>query len=108
MFRAVYIRRKYGNKQLSSSVYLSEAEPFLEQYARRSAENQALIGSAGNLVSAEDFLAIVEGDRDEEGDLDSEKGPAPSSPKPSVKDEVQKDDGLIVFFPGRGVFNMQA
>ncbi|CAI9265467.1 unnamed protein product [Lactuca saligna] len=29
---AVYIRRKYGNKQLSSSIYLSEAEPFLEQY----------------------------------------------------------------------------
>ncbi|CAI9293835.1 unnamed protein product [Lactuca saligna] len=31
--QAVYIRRKYGNKQLSSSIYLSEAEPFLEQYA---------------------------------------------------------------------------
>ncbi|CAI9280639.1 unnamed protein product [Lactuca saligna] len=31
--RAVYIRRKYENKQLSSSIYLSEAEPFLEQYA---------------------------------------------------------------------------
>uniref|UniRef100_A0A0A9EF52 Uncharacterized protein n=1 Tax=Arundo donax TaxID=35708 RepID=A0A0A9EF52_ARUDO len=30
---AVYIRRKYGNKPLSSSTYLSEAEPFLEQYA---------------------------------------------------------------------------
>ncbi|CAI9302016.1 unnamed protein product [Lactuca saligna] len=30
---AVYVRRKYGNKQLSSSIYLSEAEPFLEQYA---------------------------------------------------------------------------
>ncbi|KAL7591073.1 hypothetical protein Lser_V15G34851 [Lactuca serriola] len=30
---AVYIRRKYRNKQLSSSIYLSEAEPFLEQYA---------------------------------------------------------------------------
>lgn len=29
----MYIRRKYGNKQLSSSIYLSEAEPFLEQYA---------------------------------------------------------------------------
>ncbi|KAL5831218.1 hypothetical protein ACOSQ4_016572 [Xanthoceras sorbifolium] len=97
---AVYIRRKYGNRQLSSSIYLSEAEPFLEQYARRSPENQTLIGSAGNLVSAEDFLAIVEGGRDEEGDLDSEKGSPPSSPKPSIKDTVQKDEGLIVFFPG--------
>ena len=84
MFRAVYIRRKCGNDKLSSSIYLSEAEPFLEQYARRSPENQALVGSAGNLVSVEDFLAIVEGGRDEEGDLDSEKGSLPSSPKPSV------------------------
>ncbi|KAK0605172.1 hypothetical protein LWI29_023698 [Acer saccharum] len=97
---AVYIRRKCGNDKLSSSIYLSEAEPFLEQYARRSPENQALVGSAGNLVSVEDFLAIVEGGRDEEGDLDSEKGSPPSSPKPSVKDTVQKDEGLIIFFPG--------
>ncbi|KAI8573733.1 hypothetical protein RHMOL_Rhmol01G0299200 [Rhododendron molle] len=58
---AVYIQRKYGKKALSSSTYLSEAEPFLEQYAKRSQQNQALIGSAGNLVSAEDFMAIVEG-----------------------------------------------
>lgn len=97
--RAVYIRRKYGNKQLSSSIYLSEAEPFLEQYAKRSAENQALIGSAGNLVQAEDFLAIV-GGRDEEGDLEAEREAAPPSPIPSTRDSVLKDEGLIVFFPG--------
>uniref|UniRef100_A0A1J3K968 Uncharacterized protein n=1 Tax=Noccaea caerulescens TaxID=107243 RepID=A0A1J3K968_NOCCA len=66
---AAYIRRKCGNKQLSSSIYLSEAEPFLEQYAKRSPKNQVLIGSAGNLVRSEDFLAIVDGDLDEEGDL---------------------------------------
>ncbi|XP_031280751.1 tRNA ligase 1 isoform X4 [Pistacia vera] len=96
---AVYIRRKHGNRQLSSSVYLSEAEPFLEQYGRRSPENQALIGSAGNLVSAEEFLAIVERGRDEEGDLETERQVPPSA-RPSVKDAVQKDEGLIVFFPG--------
>ncbi|KAK9279399.1 hypothetical protein L1049_013078 [Liquidambar formosana] len=97
---AVYIRRKYSNKRLSSATYLSEAEPFLEQYAKRSPENQALIGSAGNLVRAEDFLAIVEGGRDEEGDLEAERDVAPSSPSLSVKDVVPKAEGLIVFFPG--------
>ncbi|XWS71328.1 hypothetical protein CRYUN_Cryun03dG0128800 [Craigia yunnanensis] len=97
---AVYIRRKCGNKQLSSAVYLSEAEPFLEQYAKRSPENQALIGSAGNLVRTEDFLAVVEGGRDEEGDLATEREAAAASLSPLVKDTIQKDEGLIVFFPG--------
>ncbi|KAM3739526.1 hypothetical protein ACB098_08G030300 [Castanea mollissima] len=97
---AVYIRRKYGNKQLSQSIYLSEAETFLEQYAKRSPQNQALIGSAGNFVRAEDFMAIVEGGRDEEGDLKMEREIAPLSPSPSLKDIVPKKEGLIVFFPG--------
>ncbi|KAL4592202.1 hypothetical protein LXL04_005189 [Taraxacum kok-saghyz] len=94
---AVYIRRKYGQKQLSSSTYLTEAEPFLEQYAKRTPENQNLIGCAGNLVRTEDFLAIVEGGRDEEGDLETEKLLEPSGTKP---DTVHKKEGLIVFFPG--------
>ncbi|XP_059626746.1 tRNA ligase 1 [Cornus florida] len=95
---AVYIQRKYGSKHLLSSTYLSEAEPFLEQYAKRSPENQTLIGSAGNFVRAEDFLAIVEGGRDEEGDLEREI--APMIPTSSVKDTVPKEEGMIVFFPG--------
>lgn len=96
----MYIRRKCGNKQLSSSTYLSEAEPFLEQFAKRSPQNQALIGSAGNLVRTEDFLAIVEGGQDEEGDLVAEREIAPPDPNISVKDTVPKHEGLIVFFPG--------
>ncbi|KAK4358754.1 hypothetical protein RND71_020983 [Anisodus tanguticus] len=96
---AVYIRRKYGNIPLSSSTYLSEAEPFLEQYAKLSPQNQALIGSAGNLVRVEDFMVIVEGE-DEEGDLEPTKDIAPSSPSISTKDMVAKNEGLIVFFPG--------
>ncbi|KAK3124679.1 hypothetical protein QOZ80_7BG0590530 [Eleusine coracana subsp. coracana] len=97
---AVYIRRKYGNKPLSSSTYLSEAEPFLEQYAKRSPANQALIGAAGNLVQTENFLAILDSERDEEGDLQSERGAAPSSPTSAPVDVVPKAEGLIVFFPG--------
>ncbi|TYI25926.1 hypothetical protein ES332_A05G080700v1 [Gossypium tomentosum] len=97
---AVYIQRKCGNRQLSSAIYLSEAEPFLEQYAKRSPENQVLIGSAGNLVKTEDFLAVVEGGMDEEGDLATEREEAAASLSPSVKDTIQKKEGLIVFFPG--------
>ncbi|KAK6934225.1 hypothetical protein RJ641_034380 [Dillenia turbinata] len=66
-----------------------------------SPENQALVGSAGNRVRAEDFLAIVEGGRDEEGDLEPEREVAPSSPNHSTKDTVPKAEGLIIFFPGR-------
>ncbi|WVZ03730.1 hypothetical protein V8G54_024536 [Vigna mungo] len=97
---AVYIRRKCGNKQLSSSTYLSEAEPFLEQFAKRSPQNQVLVGSAGNLVRTEDFLAIVEGGVDEEGDLLAEREITLPGPNISVKDTVPKYEGLIVFFPG--------
>ncbi|CAF1924182.1 unnamed protein product [Brassica napus] len=97
---AAHIRKKCGNKQLSSSLYLSEAEPFLEQYAGRSPKNHGLIGSAGNLVRAEDFLALVDGDLDEEGDLVKKERVAPATPEPAVKEAVQKDGGLIVFFPG--------
>ncbi|QHO54986.1 uncharacterized protein DS421_3g61530 [Arachis hypogaea] len=98
--RAVFIRRKCGNKQLSSSTYLSEAEPFLEQFGRRSPLNQALIGSAGNLVRTEDFLAIVEEGQDEEGDLAAERESVSPGPSIPVQDTVPKADGLIVFFPG--------
>lgn len=100
----MYVRRKYGKKQLSSSIYLTEAEPFLEQYARRNAENQALIGSTGSLVSSEDFLAIIDGGLDEEGDLEAEKEVASPIHGHSVKDSIQKDEGLIVFFPGKFTF----
>lgn len=104
----MYIRRKCGNKQLSSSIYLSEAEPFLEQFAKRSPQNQALIGSAGSLVRTEDFLAIVEGGQDEEGDLMSERDIEPSGLDISVKDTVPKHEGMIVFFPGNSFTNLVA
>lgn len=96
----MYIRRKCGNKPLSSAVYLSEAEPFLEQYAKCSPQNQALIGSAGNLVRTENFLAVVDGGMDEEGDLLTEREVEAASLSPSVKDTIRKNEGLIVFFPG--------
>lgn len=98
LHRAVYVRRKCGHKQLRSDIYLSEAEPFLEQYAKRSPANQALIGAAGNLVRSEDFMAIV-GAIDEEGDLGREREMESTTTSPSTKEAVKKQ-GLIVFFPG--------
>lgn len=89
---------------MSSSTYLSEAEPFLEQYARRSPENQVLVGAAGNLVRTEHILAIIEAGKDEEGDLHEEVEETPSRASTSVMDTVHKDEGLIVFFPGNKSF----
>uniref|UniRef100_A0ACD5Y6D5 Uncharacterized protein n=1 Tax=Avena sativa TaxID=4498 RepID=A0ACD5Y6D5_AVESA len=84
---AIHITGKCGNKPLSTSAYLDEAEPFLEQYA-----NQALVGAAGVLVQAENL-------RDGDDDLQPERGAAPSSPTTPL-DVVPKTEGLIVFFPG--------
>ncbi|KAH9311379.1 hypothetical protein KI387_026414, partial [Taxus chinensis] len=96
---AVYIRRKCGSRQLPSSMYLSEAEPFLEQYARRSPQNQALIGSAGNLIKTEDFLVAGEGGLDEEDDIVNEDKMLPTM-RPPDADKGSKTQGMIVFFPG--------
>lgn len=46
-------------------------------------------------------MAIIEGGRDEEGDLEPERDIIPSSSTPMVKETIAKDRGLIVFFPGR-------
>ncbi|KAH9622860.1 hypothetical protein KSS87_012910 [Heliosperma pusillum] len=95
---AVYIRRKCGHRQLKSDVYLSEAEPFLEQYAKRSPANQVLVGAAGNLVNSEEFLAIV-GDMDEENDLNRDHEMESAVSSLSTSETLQKN-GLVVFFPG--------
>ena len=60
-----------------------------------------MIGAAGNLVQTENFLAILDAERDEEGDLRVEHGAAPSSPVSTSVDVVPKTEGLIVFFPGK-------
>lgn len=96
---AVYIRRKHGNRQLSSSTYLSEAEPFLEKYAHRSPQNQALIGSAGTLIKTEDFLAVGERDLVEEEEFVPKDEKLPSTVD-THGDKVSKTQGMIVFFPG--------
>ncbi|KAK1364852.1 putative 2',3'-cyclic-nucleotide 3'-phosphodiesterase [Heracleum sosnowskyi] len=93
---ACYARRKYGHKTLTRPTYLTEVEPFLEEYAKRSRQNQVLIGSAGNLVRAD-----TDSWKDEAEEVETEKELSLSSSNSSVvKDTVRKDEGLIVFFPG--------
>ena len=70
---------------------------------KRSSKNQVLIGSAGNLVRSEDFLALVDGYLDEEGDLVKKEEVTPATPEPAVKEAVY--EGLIVFFPGIPLLN---
>ncbi|XP_071698665.1 tRNA ligase 1-like isoform X2 [Rutidosis leptorrhynchoides] len=103
---AEYITKKCPYTKLLSETNLSEAEPFLEQYAKRSPENQALIGCTGDLVRNEDFLVIVRDDVVRNKDflvikrhddfVETENVLEPSSP---CSDAVQKKKGLLVFFP---------
>eukprot|EP00249_Psilotum_nudum_P024453 c29187_g1_i1 orf=271-3738(-) len=100
---AGYITRKFKNRKPVENMYLSEAEPFLEQYARRSAKNHRLIGAAGSLVRTEDFLADAE-----IGSVDDEDKVLEDSYSGGYKETVEKLDtnamakakGLLVFFPG--------
>lgn len=66
-----------------------------------------MIGAAGDLVQTENFLAILEAERDEEGNLQPESGAAPSSPTSTSLDVVPKTEGLIVFFPGKFYFSVK-
>ncbi|KAF9621744.1 hypothetical protein IFM89_027598 [Coptis chinensis] len=90
---AAYIRRKCGNKQISSSIYLNEVNLSLNKM--QSEESGPLVP---NFVRAEDFISLLK----EEGmkRVTLKRTPAaasPSSPS-SIMDVVPKDEGLIVFF----------
>ena len=61
--RAGYIKKRMKGKRLSGNTYLTEAEPFLKQFAERSAKNQQLVGAAGVHIDVENFLAQVTRER---------------------------------------------
>lgn len=101
-FRADYIKKRMKGKRLSSNTYLTEAEPFLKQFAERNAKNQQLVGAAGVHIDVENFLAQVTRERrdgeEDEYIPDEEQVIAPTTPPlhaPSVKAQ-----GMLVFFPG--------
>lgn len=95
--RASYIKKKCGGKRLSSNTYLTEAEPFLKQFAERSLKNQKLVGAAGVDIDVSDFLAIQHID-EEEYVSEDEHAPAPTAPAPPAP--AIKAQGMLVFFPG--------
>lgn len=98
---ATYITTKTKGKPLSSDTYLSEAEPFLERFARRSARNQQLVGSAGTLINVEDFIAggrsLDNGSHMEFEEFEENTPPHLTSVEPT---ERIKAKGILVFFPG--------
>lgn len=94
---ASYIKKKTNGKKLSSNTYLTEAEPFLKQFAERNLKNKKLVGSAGVDIDVDDFLALQQGGEDEyisEGD----HAPAATTPAPAAP--AVKAQGMLVFFPG--------
>uniref|UniRef100_A0A7I4CXU8 tRNA ligase phosphodiesterase domain-containing protein n=1 Tax=Physcomitrium patens TaxID=3218 RepID=A0A7I4CXU8_PHYPA len=97
---AMYIKKKMNGKKLSSNTYLTEAEPFLKQFAERSVKNKKLVGAAGIDIDVDDFLAqkaAQEGDEDE-FISDSDHAPVPTAPSPHAS--AIKAQGMVVFFPG--------
>lgn len=80
---------------MHEQTYLSEAEPFLEAYAKRNALNQRLVGFAGGVISTEDFLSTFRNEDEPVFDGDS----------PMFREQMNVDNsdkGMIVFFPGTG------
>jgi hypothetical protein len=86
---------------------LTETEPFLKQFALRSAKNQQLVGVAGSHINVEEFLADVASQQNiiadnDDGDL--------GRPEEHVSTEIEissqapqaaKAQGMLVFFPGK-------
>ncbi|MCO5571846.1 hypothetical protein L7F22_025594 [Adiantum nelumboides] len=89
---AQYITGQHKGKGIDSYTYLSEAEPFLEHFARRSLENKVLVGYTGSAAKVEDFA------NDVAVDVDVSKEGTLSVAKQTV-DELQ-GKGMIIFFPG--------
>ncbi|KAG0576428.1 hypothetical protein KC19_5G079000 [Ceratodon purpureus] len=94
---AGYIKKRMNGKKLSSNTYLTEAEPFLKQFAERSLKNKKLVGAAGVDIDVDDFLAIQQGGEDE---YISEGEHAPSAATPAPAAPAIKAQGMLVFFPG--------
>lgn len=92
---AGYITKKCRGIQLEDRMYLSEAEPFLQQFAERSLRNRQLVGSAGSIITTEDFLSnlTIQSQLDEDDGFNESKAPL------ILKDST-KCKGMLVFFPG--------
>ncbi|KAI5065871.1 hypothetical protein GOP47_0018495 [Adiantum capillus-veneris] len=86
---AEYITGKGRGKGINSHMYLSEVEPFLEEFAKRSLWNKSLIGYTGPAGKTEELLKELT----EEADVSEQQAP------PVAKETVD-GKGIIIFFPG--------
>ncbi|MCO5584756.1 hypothetical protein L7F22_038688 [Adiantum nelumboides] len=91
---AGYITHKCKGIQLDERSYLSEAEPFLRQFAEKSLRNRQLVGAAGSTVKTEDLLSRLSV-TELEDDLSEDVSKADL-----VSKEPTKAKGLLIFFPG--------
>lgn len=95
---AGYITKKCHGKKLNERIYLSEAEPFLQQFAERGVQNRQLVGSAGTIVRTEDFLADLALGSHVEDDEDVRQLNVSVDANDLSKTSEAK--GMLVFFPG--------
>lgn len=86
---AKYITGKPVAKGFNSHIYLSEVEPFLEQFAKRSSVNQRLVGYTESEAKIKEFMKDVA----EEADVSEEQA------SPVAKQTID-GKGMLVFFPG--------
>lgn len=90
---AQYIMNKYVGRRLDDKIYLSEAELFLEKFAKRSWLNQKLVGFAGTTIRTEGFLSKTANEGEHIPELEG-----PLNAKQTSEESEGK--GMIVFFPG--------
>eukprot|EP00250_Pteridium_aquilinum_P013800 c21581_g1_i1 orf=128-3352(+) len=89
---AQYITGKCRGRGLDDRSYLSEAEPFLERFAKRSLVNKKLVGYSGIVAGMQDFTNDVADD----GDVSEQEVHTIFE----QRFEDLKGKGMIVFFPG--------
>lgn len=92
---AGYITKKCKGIKLDERSYLSEAEPFLKQFAERNPRNSKLVGSAGSDIGTEQLLSKLAIQTQAEEDLYDSRSKASVVAKESTKPK-----GFLIFFPG--------
>ncbi|KAH7445091.1 hypothetical protein KP509_02G106200 [Ceratopteris richardii] len=87
---AKFVTTKYKGKGINSNAYLSEAEPFLAQFAKRSFQNRRLVGYTGS--------------NPEEELLNNDSKDEDTHVQQYLASEQEDNDlngkGMVIFFPG--------
>ncbi|KAH7444044.1 hypothetical protein KP509_02G061700 [Ceratopteris richardii] len=88
---AQYITSKYRGRGPNNHTYLSEAEPFLEQFAKRSTQNKRLVGYTGSVTATESLKEEV---------IESSALSVQESLTVAKQEKIDmKGKGMVIFFP---------